>query len=124
MELIEAPETSCICGGRFRLDVQYLLDARRFGFSDLPVLWRCSMCGRSLTDRPATPPRGETAIPDAAENDPCGEDLLDEATGALETSPDSRPTRVKIGRTPRRPSRAARSRPRRSSIPPSSADKP
>ena len=42
----------CACGGRFRLDVQYLFDARRYCvLGQVPILWRCRMCGRSLIDQ-------------------------------------------------------------------------
>jgi hypothetical protein len=42
----------CACGGRFGLDVQYLFDARRYCvLGQVPILWRCRMCGRSLIDQ-------------------------------------------------------------------------
>ena len=114
MDLVDVPETPCTCGGRFRLDVQYLMDARRFGCSGLPVLWRCSMCGRSLTDRPVDPARvGEPALPETA-NDPCGEALLDELTGESQpSSVPSLPSPGKASRKRRTPSRQTRSRARR-----------
>ena len=50
MSILETPMALCSCGGRFRFDAQYLMDARRFGVAlHTPILWRCSMCGRSLT---------------------------------------------------------------------------
>ncbi len=120
MELIDAPDSPCVCGGRFRLDIQYLMDARRFGFSDLPLLWRCSMCGRSLTNRPVAAGRvGEPGHQDA--NDPCGEALLDELTGEAQPSSVSWSSRGKAGRKPRTPSRETRSRARRSNSSPSSS---
>lgn len=42
----------CACGGRFGLDVQYLFDARRYCvLGQVPILWRCRTCGRSLIDQ-------------------------------------------------------------------------
>ena len=31
MSILETPMALCSCGGRFRFDAQYLMDARRFG---------------------------------------------------------------------------------------------
>lgn len=46
------PTAICACGGRFGLDVQYLFDARRYCvLGQVPILWRCRMCGRSLIDQ-------------------------------------------------------------------------
>jgi hypothetical protein len=38
----------CRCGGQFRVDGQFLVDAERFGFlGKAPMAWRCCMCGRT-----------------------------------------------------------------------------
>jgi hypothetical protein len=45
----ESPRLHCFCGGTYRLDTQYLVDAERYALTrHVPILWRCQMCGRSL----------------------------------------------------------------------------
>ena len=79
MSTLETPTALCSCGGRFRFDGQYLMDARRFAVTlQVPILWRCSMCGRSLTQ--ARRPSLEYGFAPQApcpEKDSCGEALLE-----------------------------------------------
>jgi len=83
-----SPTTAtCSCGGRFNLDVQYLFDARRFSLlGQVPILWRCAVCGRSLIEgrTPATadggspkPRNGAAGTHRRSARDHCGEALLD-----------------------------------------------
>ena len=48
--------THCRCGGTLELDRGYLADAERFGLRDeVPLMWKCMMCGRSQ--------RSDTRVP-------------------------------------------------------------
>ena len=79
MSPLETPTALCSCGGRFRFDAQYLMDARRFAVAlHMPILWRCSMCGRSLSQARRSSPEYRFA-PEAPrpEKDSCGEALLE-----------------------------------------------
>jgi len=79
MSILETPMALCSCGGRFRFDAQYLMDARHFGVAlHTPILWRCSLCGRSLT-RAGRPSPDYGFAPEAPrpETDSCGEALLE-----------------------------------------------
>ena len=79
MSILETPTALCSCGGRFRFDAQYLMDARRFAVTPyMPILWRCSMCGRSLTQaRRPSPEYGFAPEAPRPEKDSCGEALLE-----------------------------------------------
>jgi hypothetical protein len=78
MRLLDPPTEQCVCGGWYRLDVQYLIDAERFSIRDIPVLWRCNLCGRSLTSEGRHV--GHLVVSTTPERDPCGESLLDQLT--------------------------------------------
>jgi hypothetical protein len=96
---IQPPTERCICGGRFRLDVQYLIDAQRFSLKDIPDPWRCTMCGRSLTNqRRPHAGRGSWEPARAERQDPCGESLLDEI--AARPGPRPQPPLPRPGREP------------------------
>jgi len=78
----EPPRPHCFCGGTFRLDTQYLVDAERYALTrHVPVLWRCQMCGRSLTRTDQAAPAPAPEKPGAARGDEplLGADLLTEA---------------------------------------------
>ena len=78
MATLERPTALCSCGGRFRFDAQYLMDARRFAVTlHMPLLWRCSMCGRSLNQARPSPEYGFAPEAPRPEEDPCGEALLE-----------------------------------------------
>ena len=78
MSTLETPTALCSCGGRFRFDTQYLMDARRFAATlHMPLLWRCSMCGRSLSQARPSLEYGFAPEAPRSEKDSCGEALLE-----------------------------------------------